>query len=378
MQRKIERILVTGGAGFIGSAFIRFALPLCQKIVNLDLLTYAGNLRLLEDLANHPSYRFVQGDINDQPLVESLLKEEGLDAIVHFAAETHVDRSIASARPFLEANVLGTVALLEALRKFPSIHFHHVSTDEVYGSLGESGVFCEESLYCPNSPYSASKAASDHFVRAFAHTYGLSTTLSHCSNNFGAGQFSEKFIPKTLSQCLAGEPLSIYGTGKNVRDWLYVDDHLEAIWAILHKGERGESYNIGGGSELSNLAMAHRLMDLLAEQTGVGIETYRSLIRFVSDRPGHDFRYAIDASKIEKTLGWRPRVGLDEGLRETIRFYIDFFKDQSAIGLNSCNVPSDKVSSVGETGKYSTELHEFKPIADQSIACFAKRTNPAL
>ncbi len=322
VQRKIKRVLVTGGAGFIGSAFIRCFLPLCQRIVNLDLLTYAADLRLLEPVLHHPSYRFVQGDINDRALVESLLHEERIEAIVHFAAETHVDRSIASARPFLETNVLGTVSLLEAVKQFPSIHFHHVSTDEVFGSLGEQGVFFEESPYRPNSPYAASKAASDHFVRAFMRTYGLSATLSHCSNNFGAGQFPEKLIPKTLLQCVSGQPLSLYGTGNNVRDWLYVDDHAAAIWQILQQGAKGESYNIGGGFERTNLEIINLLIELLGQETGENPQTYRSLIRFVPDRPGHDFRYAMDASKIKTELGWQPREGLEEGLRKTIRYFL--------------------------------------------------------
>ena len=243
-MRPLDRILVTGGAGFIGSAFIRYLFRLSDfsgRIVNVDKLTYAGNLALLKAVEDHPRYRFVQADINDRKRIEALLEEEEIDAIVHFAAETHVDRSIASAMPFIEANVTGTLALLEAVRKFPEIHFHHVSTDEVYGSLGESGMFNEQSQIRPNSPYSASKAASDHLVRAFAHTYNLSTTISHCSNNYGPGQFPEKLIPLMILHALAKKPLPVYGRGANVRDWLYVEDHAEGIWRILKLAKSQES-----------------------------------------------------------------------------------------------------------------------------------------
>ena len=315
----MRSLLVTGGAGFIGSAFIRHLLHKTDvKILNYDLLTYAGNLENLKGFHDHPRYRFVQGDILNQELVERLIAEHEIDAIVHFAAESHVDRSIASARPFVNTNVIGTLSLLEAVRKTPQVHFHHISTDEVYGSLGESGVFNERSAYRPNSPYSASKAASDHLVRAFAHTYGLSTTTSHCSNNYGPYQYPEKFIPLMIRQCLNRRPLPVYGRGANVRDWLYVDDHAEAIWMILQKGRKGETYAIGGGCEKSNLELLHLLIDQLAEKTKTDPEEYRSLIRFVEDRPGHDFRYAIDASKIQKELGWQPRTSLHEGLSRTI------------------------------------------------------------
>lgn len=315
-----KNLLITGGSGFIGSAFIRMLLRQtpCQ-VYNLDALTYAAQPQALKGFEENPRYHFIQGNILNQPLVEKILEEREIDAIVHFAAETHVDRSIASARPFIETNIQGTLSLLEALRKFPHIHFHHISTDEVYGSLGEGGLFSETTPYRPNSPYSASKAASDHLVRAFAHTYNLSTTLSHCSNNYGPYQNPEKFIPLMLLHCLQGKPLPVYGRGANVRDWLYVDDHVEAIWAILCKGKRGETYDIGGQSELTNLELLHLLIDLLAEQKRESPEKYRSLIRFVTDRPGHDFRYAIDTSKIERELGWKPRTGLQEGLKKTIQ-----------------------------------------------------------
>jgi dTDP-glucose 4,6-dehydratase len=319
-MRRVNHLLVTGGAGFIGSAFIhRFLDTFPGRIVNLDLLTYAGSR---DNLYLHPRHLFIHGDINDQELVEQLLFSHAIDAIVHFAAETHVDRSIASARPFLQANVMGTLSLLEAVRKFPHIHFHHISTDEVYGSLGSSGAFHEHSPYRPSSPYSASKAASDHLVRSFAHTYQLSTTLSHCSNNYGPRQFPEKLIPLMISNCLEGKPLPVYGRGENIRDWLYVDDHADAVWAILQKGKRGETYDIGGGEECSNLALVERLIDVVAQETGADPLENRSLIQFVEDRPGHDFRYAIDSSKITRELGWRPVTALQEGLLKTVRWHL--------------------------------------------------------
>ncbi len=319
-MRSLKGLLVTGGSGFIGSAFIRylFRKPDFQgRVINLDFLTYAAHKDNLAHLKQESRYTFVHGNILDQPLVEQLLAEE-IDAVVHFAAETHVDRSIASALPFIETNVKGTLSLLEALRKFPKTHFHHVSTDEVYGSLGKEGYFHENSPYRPNSPYSASKAASDHLVRAFAQTYGLSTTISHCSNNYGPGQYPEKLIPLMIQKCLRKEPLPIYGKGDNVRDWLYVDDHVEAIWAILENGISGETYDIGGGTELSNLDLVHRLIDVLAKQKGESSQKYRALIHFVSDRPGHDFRYSIDSTKIRKAFGWIPKTPFQEGLEKTV------------------------------------------------------------
>lgn len=320
-MRSLRSLLVTGGCGFIGSAFIRKLLcveNLPIRIVNLDLLTYAARLENVEPFVHHPKYQFIQGDICNQPLVEEILSS-GIDAIVHFAAETHVDRSIASALPFVETNVKGTLSLLEAARLFPDVHFHHISTDEVYGSLGKEGKFCESSPYLPNSPYSASKAASDHLVRAFAQTYQLSTTISHCSNNYGPGQYPEKLIPLILEKCLSGEPLPIYGKGDNVREWIYVDDHAEGVWRILQEGKRGEVYDIGGQIELSNLELVHRFIETLAKETGQDPEGYRSLIRFVEDRKGHDFRYAIDGSKMHKELGWIPSTPFEEGLVQTIR-----------------------------------------------------------
>jgi len=316
-MRKLDNLLVTGGCGFIGSAFIRFSLAKGLRISNLDKMTYAADLSNLDGFHDHPNYQWIQGDINDQKLVETLCLNQKIDAIVHFAAESHVDRSIASAMPFIETNVLGTLSLLEAIRKFPHIHFHHISTDEVYGSLGKSGMFHEESLYRPNSPYSASKAASDHLVRAYAQTYHLSTTLSHCSNNYGPHQHIEKFIPMIISNCLAEKKIPVYGQGTNVRDWIYVDDHVEAIWAILTGAERGEVYDIGGGVERSNIELLHLVLKII----GGDIEKYRSLIHFVEDRAGHDYRYAIDSSKLIRNLGWKPTTSLEEGLRKTVHFY---------------------------------------------------------
>lgn len=320
-MRTVTRILVTGGAGFIGSAFIRFLLKrpdFSGKIVNYDLLTYAGNLQNLKGYSDHPRYRFIQGNICDQGHIEKVLLENEIDTIVHFAAETHVDRSIAGADIFVETNVKGTLSILQALRQNAHIHFHHVSTDEVFGSLGESGVFNEKSPYRPNSPYSASKAASDHLVRAFAQTYHLSTTLSYCGNNFGPCQYPEKFIPVVIQSCLNKKPIPIYGKGANVRDWIYVDDHVEAIWEIVQGGKRGESYCVGSRCELSNLDLVHRLIEIVTKERPYN---YKSLIRMVADRPGHDFRYALDPEKIEGELGWKAKMGLDEGLRRTVKWY---------------------------------------------------------
>ena len=320
-MRKLNNLLVTGGCGFIGSAFIRSTLRSgpSVKIVNLDKMTYAANQHNLEGFHEHPRYRFIQGDINQQPLVEKLCLEEEIDAIVHFAAESHVDRSIASASAFVEANIRGTMTLLEAVRQFPHIHFHHISTDEVYGSLGESGFFNEQSQYRPNSPYSATKAASDHLVRAYGQTYHLSTTISHCSNNYGPGQHREKFVPLMIFNCLAERSLPVYGKGVNIRDWIYVDDHIEALWLILQRGVKGEVYDIGGDSERSNLDLLHLVIKLLAEETGEPPEKYHKLIRFIDDRPGHDLRYAIDSSKMFHAFGWKAKISLTEGLQKTIR-----------------------------------------------------------
>lgn len=323
-MRCLKRILVTGGAGFIGSAFIRylFQCPDCpERIVNVDALTYAADQSLLDSVSSHPQYRFARGDINDQSFIEALIQEEKIDAIVHFAAETHVDRSIVSAMPFVESNVKGTVSLLECVKKFPHIHFHHVSTDEVYGALGESGVFSELSPYRPNSPYAASKAASDHFVQAYANTYRLSTTISHCSNNYGPGQHVEKFIPLTISHVLNKKNIPVYGSGNNVRDWLYVDDHADGIWKIMKHSAPHQTYDMGGLSERTNLELVHHLLQIIAQETEQNVHELESLIQFVPDRPGHDFRYAIDISKIWRDLGWKPRTAIEDGLRKTVRWY---------------------------------------------------------
>jgi dTDP-glucose 4,6-dehydratase len=310
---RCKRLLVTGGAGFIGSAFIRYALEQpCETLVNLDALTYAANLDNLSSVNQDPRYHFVQGDIRDRVLVAALCQEHQIDAIVHFAAESHVDRSIASADPFVETNVSGTVSLLEVVRKAPHIHFHHVSTDEVYGALGAEGTFSELSSYHPNSPYAASKAASDHFVRAYGHTYGLSYTLSHCTNNYGPGQHKEKLIPQMIERLLQRAPLPLYGDGRQVRDWIFVDDHVEAVWLILQRGRRGETYDIGGECERSNLDLIDTLIRVFSSVHG---EEVAACITFVADRPGHDFRYAIDTSKIKQELGWFPRHTLEEGLK---------------------------------------------------------------
>lgn len=311
-MRSGKRILVTGGAGFIGSAFIRYAISFADKIINLDLLTYAGNLESLKSVENDPSYLFVQGNICDAPLVDALCKQHEIDTIVHFAAESHVDRSILGPKAFLETNVFGTFQLLEVVRNSPHIHFHHVSTDEVYGSI-EKGSFNEESCLRPNSPYSASKAASDCFVRAYTHTYNLSTTISHCSNNYGPWQHSEKFIPHMIKCCIENKPLPVYGNGLNVRDWLYVDDHAEALWLIVQKGKKGETYDIGGECEMQNINLLHLLIELL--------DGDRSLITFVKDRQGHDFRYSIDCTKIKTELGWTPRHTVTDGLLKTITWH---------------------------------------------------------
>lgn len=325
MERSLTSLLVTGGAGFIGSAFVKYLLRASEfrgTIVTLDKLTYAGSLANLEGFLEHPRHRFVEADICDEKVVEAVCLDAGVDTIVHFAAETHVDRSIASAEPFVRANVLGTMHLLEVVRRLKGVHFHHISTDEVYGSLGESGTFTEQSLYRPNSPYAASKAASDHFVRAYAHTYGVSTTVSHCSNNYGPGQHAEKLIPRMITSALQGDPLPIYGRGANVRDWLYIDDHAEAIWTILQKGKRGQTYDIGGGTELTNLELVKRLLPLVAQEGGRELKALEKLITYVADRPGHDFRYSIQGEKMRRELKWQAKILLDTGLLRTVKWYV--------------------------------------------------------
>ncbi len=322
---KYKRILVTGGAGFIGSAFIRYSLknfPALEAIVNLDILTYAGNIDNLSDVAQDPRYHFIQGDIRSQSLVQTLCEKHNIDAIVHCAAESHVDRSIANPELFLETNIRGTFALLEVVRRLPHIHFHHVSTDEVYGSI-EDGFFTELSVYRPNTPYAASKAASDHFVRAWAVTYGLSTTISHCSNNYGPYQYPEKLIPRMVHGCAQRQKLTIHGNGLHIRDWLYVDDHAHALWLILEKGKAGEVYDIGGKAEHHNIDVVHAILEHYADVTQTSLDELKSLITYIDDRQGNDIRYAIDAAKIEQELGWQPQHPFEEGLRSTVTWYAE-------------------------------------------------------
>ncbi len=326
-------ILVTGGAGFIGSNFVLDWLgALGEPVVNLDKLTYAGNLANLASLAKNARHHFVRGDIGERSLVEKLLAEHKPRAVVHFAAESHVDRSIHGPAAFVQTNMVGTFELLEAVRGYwqslegeakAAFRFLHVSTDEVYGTLSESDpAFSETTPYAPNSPYSASKAGSDHLVRAYHHTYGLPTVTTNCSNNYGPFQFPEKLVPLTIANALEGKALPVYGDGRQVRDWLYVSDHCEAIRVALERGRPGETYNIGGNSERRNLEVVHAICDALQEvrprEGG-----YRALIQFVADRPGHDRRYAIDARKIRGELGWSPRETFETGLAQTVRWYLE-------------------------------------------------------
>jgi len=329
-----DRILVTGGAGFIGSNFVLQQLGAEQtSIVNLDKLTYAGNLHNLDSIVDNHRYEFAQGDIADGELVRSLLRKHQPRAVVHFAAESHVDRSIRGPEAFIRTNIDGTFALLEEVREYwnglgdearKRFRFLHVSTDEVYGSLGaEDAPFSESTPYAPNSPYAASKAASDHLVRAYHHTYGLPTLTTNCSNNYGRFQFPEKLIPLMILNALEGKPLPVYGDGKNVRDWLYVEDHCEAIGTVLQHGRVGETYNIGGWNEKPNIEIVQAVCDLVDEMSPRPGISRRELVTFVKDRPGHDRRYAIDARKIERELGWKPKETFDSGLRKTVRWYLE-------------------------------------------------------
>ena len=325
--------LVTGGAGFIGGNFVLDAVARGIKIINLDVLTYAGNRDTLAAIAGDPGHVFVQGDIGDRALVAQLLDAHRPDAVLNFAAESHVDRSIDGPAAFVQTNVVGTLALLEAVRDYwkalpsgvkESFRFLHVSTDEVYGALGATGKFSETTAYAPNSPYSASKAASDHLVRAFHHTYGLPTLTTNCSNNYGPYHFPEKLIPLVIAKALAGEPLPVYGDGKQVRDWLFVSDHCAAIRTVLAKGRVGETYNVGGDAEMQNIDVVHAICALLDQRRpradGVSRATQ---ITYVADRPGHDRRYAIDASKLRNELGWAPQYTFAQGIAETVDWYLD-------------------------------------------------------
>ena len=331
-----KTILVTGGAGFIGSNFVPY---FCKKypdyqIINLDKLTYAGNLDNLQECSGMKNYTFVQGDICDQAFIEKLFKDYDIHGVVHFAAESHVDNSISGPRPFIETNILGTFNLLEAARRYwmdapnqyksgyEGCRFHHISTDEVYGTLGETGFFEETTAYAPNSPYSASKASSDFLVRAYYHTFGLNVTTSNCSNNYGPKQHPEKLIPKIISNCLNEKPIPIYGDGKNIRDWLYVLDHCKAIDLIYHIGKAGETYNVGGRNERNNLEIVHKICAILDEKRPRKSGKYADLITFVKDRAGHDRRYAIDATKLETELGWKAEETFETGIVKTVDWYL--------------------------------------------------------
>ncbi|MGH9436642.1 MAG: dTDP-glucose 4,6-dehydratase [Terriglobia bacterium] len=329
----MSRVLVTGGAGFIGSALVRFLIrETAHEVINLDVLTYAGNLANVAEAEDNSRYRFVRLDLCDASAVGRVFTETAPDAVMHLAAESHVDRSIDGPADFIRTNLIGSFNLLQAARKHweglcdearTRFRFHHVSTDEVFGSLGPDGAFSEISAYRPNSPYAATKAGADHLVRAWHHTYGLPVILTNCSNNYGPYQYPEKLIPLALAKALAGEALPLYGDGSQVRDWLYVDDHVAGLYAALTRGRIGESYNIGGFGECSNLELVRRLCDLLdRERPRADGCSYRGQIAFVADRPGHDFRYAIDSAKIRRQLGWQPRETLASGLEKTVYWYL--------------------------------------------------------
>lgn len=328
-------VLVTGGAGFIGSNYIPSFLESnpSYNVINIDKLTYAGSLKNLIEVEKHSRYRFIQGDICDKELVSNIFNEHRINAVIHFAAESHVDNSIEGPETFIKTNVNGTFNLLEGARQywmeapnqpkeeFKKARFHHISTDEVYGTLGETGLFTENTPYAPNSPYSASKAASDFLVRSYHHTYGLNVVTTNCSNNYGPKQHDEKLIPTIIRKAILGQQIPIYGDGKNVRDWLYVVDHCKGINKVFLKGKAGETYNIGANNEQDNITITHKICSLL-DQMVPKKDSYAQQISFVKDRPGHDFRYAIDASKVEKELGWKPEESFDEGLKKTVSWYL--------------------------------------------------------
>ena len=327
----MKKILITGGAGFIGSALIRHVIDnTSDSVVNVDKLTYAGNLQSLVSVADNPRYRFEHVDICDATEVARVFEQHQPDAVMHLAAESHVDRSISGPAEFIQTNIVGTYTLLEAARthwnklegdKKANFRFHHISTDEVYGSLGAEGFFTEDMPYEPNSPYSASKASSDHLVRAWHHTYGMPVVTTNCSNNYGPYHFPEKLIPLVILNAVNGKPLPIYGKGDNIRDWLYVDDHARALHLVMNKGKLGETYNIGGWNEKTNLEVVHGICSILDELRPQGAP-YAKLITYVKDRPGHDQRYAIDASKLEREFGWKPQETFETGLRKTVEWYL--------------------------------------------------------
>ena len=338
------KLIVTGGAGFIGSAVVRQAVRDGHSVVNLDVLTYAACLDNVASVSNSPNYTFVQADIRDRVAMDKVFADHKPDAIMHLAAESHVDRSIDGPGDFIDTNITGTYTLLEAARKYWSeagkpetFRFHHISTDEVFGSLGAEGQFTEDTPYDPRSPYSASKAASDHLVRAWAETYGLPVVLTNCSNNYGPFHFPEKLVPVIILNALAGKALPIYGDGSNVRDWLYVEDHADALLTVLEKGALNRSYNIGGENERTNLELVQTLCAIL-DDLRPGEKPYGELITYVTDRPGHDARYAIDPTRIATELGWRPSVTVEEGLRRTVQWYLDnedwwrALQDRSGVG----------------------------------------------
>jgi dTDP-glucose 4,6-dehydratase len=330
----IKKILITGGAGFIGSHLVRMFVNRYPeyKIHNLDCLTYAGDLKNIEDVSNSKNYKFIKGDICDSIFIDNLFKKEKYTDVIHLAAESHVDNSISYPLSFAKTNILGTINLLEAFKNINSDNdyrgcvFYHISTDEVYGSLGDTGSFTENSPYKPNSPYSASKASSDHFVRAYGETYNMPYLISNCSNNYGPNQFPEKLIPLIIKNIITEKPLPVYGDGNYTRDWLYVEDHCEAIDCVLHLGVSGETYNIGGNNEWKNIDLVKLICDIVDNKIGKNTSS-RNLIKFVNDRPGHDYRYSIDSTKIINKLGWKPKYSFTNGLEKTIDWYIENYSN---------------------------------------------------
>ncbi len=336
----MKSILITGGAGFIGANFVSYFLDENPKIkvVNLDKLTYAGDLSNLEEVDSNPNYVFEKGDICNRDFIDGLFSKYDIQGVIHFAAESHVDNSISGPDAFIQTNILGTFNLIDAARNYwmdapnkykegyESCRFHHISTDEVYGTLGETGLFEETTPYAPNSPYSASKASSDFVIRSYHHTYGMDVVTTNCSNNYGPKQHDEKLIPTIIRKALSGEPIPIYGDGKNIRDWLYVRDHCTGIELVYKKGVSGETYNIGGKNERDNLYIANTICEIL-DEVSPGQTSYKDLITFVKDRPGHDFRYAIDASKLEQDLGWQADENFETGIRKTIEWYLKKYKN---------------------------------------------------